>query len=255
MAAGCLRLAACSFFVGIAAVGCTSTSELPRVTNEAGLAEVGADPAVEDTFVGITPPDSADVSFDATTEPAPPPKFDPAPGSYGSGGACGGGLTGFDVKISSSVFGAKIYFTIDGSEPTRDSALYSVPIHIAKPDQTIKAFVTAPGFADSGTAVARYILFPPGGKPITPTLTPKGGTYSGAQTVSIMSPTAGVRFCYSIDSDMAVRCVCETGGCIAGTPYTGPFLVEPTAGGRKVMAIACTAGDSSDVAVETYTAP
>lgn len=62
--------------------------------------------------------------------------------------------SGSQVKLS-SVTGATIYYTMDGTEPTSAGKVYSSLITLAQ-DTTIKAIAVAPGFKQSLTAVAAY---------------------------------------------------------------------------------------------------
>lgn len=73
--------------------------------------------------------------------------FTPVSGSY---------LTNNDeVKIISDPADAKIYYTLDGTNPTKQSSVYITPIKCAE-DMTVKAFAVREGYEDSETATAIY---------------------------------------------------------------------------------------------------
>lgn len=61
------------------------------------------------------------------------------------------------VSLATSTEGAKIYYTIDGSEPTIDSRLYTEPINVDK-TITIKAKAVKEGMLDSEIQVFQYII-------------------------------------------------------------------------------------------------
>lgn len=72
----------------------------------------------------------------------------PAAGSY---------LTRGDaVTLSSYPADAIIYYTVDGSEPTRSSAVYTAPITSDK-DFTVKALACREGYEDSEVATAEFL--------------------------------------------------------------------------------------------------
>lgn len=52
---------------------------------------------------------------------------------------------GTDVTLSSTNSIAKIYYTLDGTEPTTESTLYTLPINISKDSTTLKAFAEYDG--------------------------------------------------------------------------------------------------------------
>ena len=52
------------------------------------------------------------------------------------------------VTLKSAIAGAKIYYTVDGTEPTTNSPRYSQPLVFTQP-AVIKAFVKAPAYYDS----------------------------------------------------------------------------------------------------------
>ena len=72
------------------------------------------------------------------------PIFSPAAGIYG---------TAQTVSITCATPGAVIRFTIDGSDPTASSTVYTAPIAVAT-TTTLKAFATAPDMLDSAIGSA-----------------------------------------------------------------------------------------------------
>jgi len=83
---------------------------------------------------------------------APQPTFTPVAGGY---------IGAQTVVISSSISGATIYYTTDGSTPTTGSSSYSTPITVAlNTTVSIKAFVHASGYADSPVVTAVYSTLP-----------------------------------------------------------------------------------------------
>lgn len=75
------------------------------------------------------------------------PTFSPAAGAV---------VSGTEVSISSTE-GATIYYTLDGTEPTTSSSVYSAPIEITAAT-TIKAFATKSDYSDSEVATAVYTI-------------------------------------------------------------------------------------------------
>lgn len=79
------------------------------------------------------------------------PTFTPASGSF---------ITAQTVSISSTTEGASIHYTIDGTEPTENSPVYSQPITVSS-TTTIKAMTTATGYQNSPVAEATYTIVEP----------------------------------------------------------------------------------------------
>jgi hypothetical protein len=76
------------------------------------------------------------------------PTFTPSPGEYASTQS---------VSIATTTLGATIYYTTDGSTPTRASAQYTGPVAITA-SSTLKAVATAPNLSDSPLASGDYII-------------------------------------------------------------------------------------------------
>ena len=72
---------------------------------------------------------SSPVHVCSTTPAVAMPTFDPAPGVYSSP---------VNVAISTTTEDAVIYYTLDGSDPTEESTLYTAPVNLSTPS-TLKA--------------------------------------------------------------------------------------------------------------------
>jgi hypothetical protein len=59
------------------------------------------------------------------------------------------------VLITTSVPGAKIHFTTNGSDPTESSQLYTAPLPIES-SMSVKAIAAAEGYLDSAVATANF---------------------------------------------------------------------------------------------------
>ena len=142
------------------------------------------------------------------------------------------------VVITSSIPGAMIYYTMDGSTPTTYSSLYTEPLTIDQ-TTTVKAIAVARGYSTSAVVTGTYIVTQSSAAPI---ISPSGGTYTSAQTVTISTTTPGTTIYYTTNGSTPS---------IYSNRYTGPFTVERTS---MVRAIAAGGGySSSGVVTETYT--
>ena len=91
---------------------------------------------------------SGSVSDQPVTEA---PVFTPAAGSF---------ITTQNVSLSCTTDDATIYYTIDGTEPTTESLVYSTSITVST-TTTIKAMATASGYANSTVVEATYTIHEP----------------------------------------------------------------------------------------------
>ena len=142
-----------------------------------------------------------------TTTKVATPAFTPVGGTYSSSQ---------NVELSCATSEATIRFTVDGSEPSSYSAIYSTPI-VVRATTTVKAKGFAAGMNDSDTATATYTITVVGGKVVTPTFDPWGGDYSSAQTVNIQCATAGATIRYTINGDQPSP---------SSPVYSGPIWVN-----------------------------
>ena len=76
------------------------------------------------------------------------PTFTPEAGTY---------YEAQEVAISCNTADATIYYTLDGSDPTENSAVYSVPIAV-EASMTIKAIAMKEGYENSNIATAEYTI-------------------------------------------------------------------------------------------------
>lgn len=90
------------------------------------------------------------VSYDITgvVESVAAPTFDPEAGAVAKG---------TEVTIATATEGASIYYTLDGTEPTAASTLYSAPV-VVNDALTIKAIAVKEGMKDSEVATASYVI-------------------------------------------------------------------------------------------------
>jgi hypothetical protein len=114
------------------------------------------------------------------------PTFSPTAGTY---------TTPQSTTISDTTPWAVIHYTTDNSTPTTASPVYSGTIAIAN-SETIKAIAVAPGYAQSLYGIAKYVIAPVAAAPV---FDPPGGTYTGAQTISMSSTTPNSTVFYHID--------------------------------------------------------
>lgn len=76
------------------------------------------------------------------------PTFNPEGGTY---------YEEQSVSLSCNTPEATIYYTVDGSDPTTSSTVYTEPITVSE-NTTIKAFATKEGYEDSEIAEAEYLI-------------------------------------------------------------------------------------------------
>ena len=101
------------------------------------------------------------------------------------------------VEIT-SIVGATIYYTLDGSMPTAASTKYTGSISVPT-SVTIKAMATKSGMTDSGVVTAAYTINIPLQQVVAPVFSVTAGTYTSTQSVEITSTTAGITIYYTLD--------------------------------------------------------
>ena len=168
------------------------------------------------------------VAFYKRTIPAAvaTPTFSVAAGTYNANQS---------VTITCATDGATIYYTTDGSEPTNLSSEYTEPVSITQ-TTTLKA-IAIKNAESSNVASATYTL-----KCATPTFSPVGGAYIGAQSVTISCATDGASVYYTLDGTTPTS---------SSTLYSSAISISET---KTLKAIAIKSNWSdSDVQSATYT--
>jgi hypothetical protein len=137
-----------------------------------------------------------------------PPVFSPAPGSFSS--------SPVSVSLSSSTPNVEIHYTLDGSEPTATSALYSSPLSLAT-TTTLKAaaFRVGRGASASATGIYQIVL----GTLPAPTLSPPAGDYPSTQNLTLSVPASGAEIRYTLDGSEPTQ---------ASFLYSAPIPVADT---------------------------
>ncbi len=121
--------------------------------------------------------------------------------------------------------------------PSASSTVYTGPVTVSK-SATLSAIATASGFANSGVASASFVI---GTNTAAPVISPAGGTFSAAQSVTITDATSGASIYYTTDGSQPSS---------ASTPYSAPIAVSAT---ETINAIAIASGNTSSVTTATFT--
>ena len=99
------------------------------------------------------------------------------------------------IALTSISPNANIFYTLDGSTPSTQSASYSGPI-VMTASGTIKAIAGRIGYANSSLTIATYVINPPAA---TPSISPAAGAYLTTQLVTITDASAGATIYYTLD--------------------------------------------------------
>ena len=182
--------------------------------------------------------DSIVVSATYTITPVVPgqvaaPTFDPAAGTYASEQT---------VTISCKTEDAVIYYTLDGSDPSTESAEYDGAITVSE-TTTIKAYAVKEGLADSIIVSATYTINPEAPEQVAaPTFDPEEGIYESEVAVTISCETEDAIIYYTLDgSDPSTE----------STEYDGAITVSET---TTIKAYAVKEGMTDSIVVSaTYT--
>jgi hypothetical protein len=140
--------------------------------------------------------------------PAATPTFSPGGGTY---------ATPQTVTIASTTLGAEIRYTMDGTDPTMSSTVYTAPVSVAN-SLTLKAMATATNYTQSQIATAIYTFTTP--QAVAPTITPNGGTFTAPVEVTLATAELNGVIIYTTDGTLPA-----TGN---GSVYSGPFTVSAT---------------------------
>ncbi|MEZ4663247.1 MAG: chitobiase/beta-hexosaminidase C-terminal domain-containing protein [Caldilineaceae bacterium] len=148
----------------------------------------------------------------------------PTPTIYPNGGNFNGSVT---VYIGSTVLGAQIRYTIDGSTPTESSPQFAEPLYLGT-TATVKARVFLDGYTPSDVVEK---IFSVTQQANTPTIDPNGGEHTGSVQVTLNTTTTGATIRYTTNGAEPTS---------YSTAYSGPFTLGT--GQHTVKAKAFLAG-------------
>jgi hypothetical protein len=209
--------------------GTTPTTSSPRCSQPSTIFKTEFLQAIA-VAPNMAPSAVASAGYTIDLNAAATPTFSPAGGTY---------TAAQTVTIADTTTGANIYYTTDGSVPTASSTLYPTghPIAVST-TQTLSAIAVATGFNNSGVASAAYTI---GQGTATPVISPAGGTFTAAQSVTITDATSGASIYYTIDGSTPTA---------SSTKYAGAITVSAT---QTINAIAIASGNISSVATAGFT--
>ncbi|MGD0893178.1 MAG: chitobiase/beta-hexosaminidase C-terminal domain-containing protein, partial [Terracidiphilus sp.] len=189
-----------------------STTPTTSSTKYTGAITVGASEKLQAIAVKADYSESDTASASYTITPLPVPKFSPAAGTYAKSQS---------VTISDATAGTTIYYTTNGTTPTKSSTKYTGAITVGATER-LEAIAVETDYIDSSAASASYTITP---LP-APTFSPAAGTYVKSQSVTIKDATAGTTIYYSTNGTTPTK---------SSTKYTGAITVGAT---EKLEAIA-----------------
>jgi len=135
------------------------------------------------------------------------PVINPAGGSYNET------LT---IFMHCPTYGAKIHYTLDGSEPTQESTEYTGMIQV-NTNTTLKAKAFKSGYGSSAVASEIYQFTSAAVEPVI--ITPPGGAFADAQQVSMSCATADAQIRFTLDGSDPD---------LSSTLYQEPIMVSST---------------------------
>ncbi|MGD0941772.1 MAG: chitobiase/beta-hexosaminidase C-terminal domain-containing protein [Terracidiphilus sp.] len=172
---------------------------------------------------------SSSTTSDAETVATP--TFSVAGGTY---------TTAQSVSLSDSTSGATIYYTTDGTPPTKTSYIQYAGAITVSSTETIEAVGVLSGENDSAVASATYTI---NLTTAAPAFSVPGGTYTAAQTVTLSDSSSGATIYYTTDG--------STPSASNGKTISSGSSITVSSS-EVVNAIAVLSTVSSSVVSETY---
>ncbi|WP_169088394.1 chitobiase/beta-hexosaminidase C-terminal domain-containing protein [Paenibacillus sp. PL91] len=159
------------------------------------------------TSVDVGATAQAEASTAGTADKAEVPSSDRAAGTYD---------TTIAATLSTPTANAKIYYTLDGTTPTRDSNLYTGPFIIQK-SATLKLITASDTILDSDVASYDYTI----NAPIVekPMSSKEAATYSAPFSMTLSTATAGADIYYTTDGKTPTK---------STTKYVNPIAIAQT---------------------------
>lgn len=145
------------------------------------------------------------------------------------------------VTLKSSVEGAKIYYTTDGTEPVVGTNEYTTAIPVTISGTTIKALAVAEGY-DNATAEATYTI-----KPDQPVFSAESQTFTSPLKVTLELPktsSAGSTIHYAIGKTATAESEVYNNGT--------PIKIEGTTDGENIILHAVVVDEYGNVGKEKY---
>lgn len=150
----------------------------------------------------------------------------------------GSGTYASRQRVSMSAEDGRIYYTLDGSDPTDSSLLYEEPVYIPAGITELKAVAVNDLGIPSSVAAARYVVVT--GKPASPIVTPESGNYNKKTRIEMEVPE-GCRGYYAFDHEATQE----------STEYTVPVYMPE--GYHTFYAVSVSAnGEISEPVVRDY---
>ena len=156
------------------------------------------------------------------------PVSNPAPGTY---------TTTHTLKLEGNC--QKIYYTLDGSTPTRKSKVYTEPIILREGTTKLKAFGVNDKNIESDVISRKYVIVL--NAPKAPKVTPKSGDYNKKTEIKITVPD-GCKAYYAFDSEPDLN----------STVYEQPISMPVGYHRLNVILVAANGKTSKMTAMEYY---
>lgn len=136
--------------------------------------------------------------------------------------------------------GGTIFYTLDGTDPTIDSSVYSEPILLSSGEYTVCAVVVNKYGVRSKTARHTYKIG--NGRLATPIVDTDSGTYSGVAMIKVEDPSSGKVY-YTTDGSEPTE---------ESNVYTGPIEM-PSGNSTYIFITIDEFGNKSDTVERNYT--
>jgi hypothetical protein len=185
---------------------CGGRVETRHELDGAGSVDSGVDAAAVKLVDGAVPGFCAP-SSGAEGRKVAAPTFGPPGGTY---------YWGQSINIASPTPDATIYYTLDGNEPNAGSAKFTGPLWILH-TSTIRALACAEGYFQSEVNSATYTIEYDCVMAASPVISPPGGTFTSAQTVTMTTTEPGGKIFYTTNGTLPTK--------TNGTLYTSAILV------------------------------
>jgi hypothetical protein len=124
-----------------------------------------------------------------------------------------------NVTITCATTESTIHYTLDGSNPTTASTVYSTPISVTM-NTTVKAMAERAGWVNSNVTTGTYNF-----TIYAPVFNPAGGQYTGYQEISMTSQTPDADIRYTINHTTPTQ---------TSTLYTEPIVINTSTSFRAI---------------------